>query len=126
MENFTIVRPEHLNHYGYLFGGTMLSWVDEYAWLVASRDFPGCSLVTVGMNDIQFRYQVKSGSILRFRIEPLRQGSSSISYSVLVFADEPGATEEVQVFSTEVTFVRVDENGKKSELPKVDDYRSIL
>ncbi|MEJ2525186.1 MAG: hypothetical protein P8Y73_06405 [Desulfuromonadales bacterium] len=32
-----------------------LQWVDEYAWLVASRDFPGCPLVTVGMDKISFR-----------------------------------------------------------------------
>lgn len=31
MENFTLVRPEHLNHHGYLFGGVLLKWVDEYA-----------------------------------------------------------------------------------------------
>ena len=29
METLQQVRPEHLNHYGYLFGGYMLMWVDE-------------------------------------------------------------------------------------------------
>jgi len=24
MESFKVVRPEHLNHYGYLFGGFLL------------------------------------------------------------------------------------------------------
>ncbi|TYB32288.1 MAG: acyl-CoA thioesterase, partial [Flexistipes sinusarabici] len=24
MENFRLVRPEHLNHHGYLFGGVLL------------------------------------------------------------------------------------------------------
>jgi acyl-CoA hydrolase len=31
MDNYTIVRKEHLNHHGYLFGGTLLSRVDEFA-----------------------------------------------------------------------------------------------
>lgn len=125
MNNFTIVRTEHLNHHGYLFGGAMLGWVDEYAWLVASRDFPGCSLVTMGMNDIQFKYRVQNGSILRFQIEPLRLGNSSVTYTVQVFADEPGASQEVRVFSTEITFVRVDENGQKTPLPRCDHFRSL-
>ena len=68
METYKLVMPENLNQYGYLFGGDMLKWVDEYAWLVASRDFPGCPLVTVGMDKISFRRPVENGSILRFHI----------------------------------------------------------
>jgi competence protein ComEC len=37
MESYTVVRPEHLNHYGHLFGGCLLKWVDEIAWIAASR-----------------------------------------------------------------------------------------
>lgn len=124
MNNFTIVRTEHLNHHGNLFGGAMLAWVDEFAWLVASRDFPGCTLVTIGMADIAFRHRVSNGSILRFAIEHAGQGNSSVSYSVDVFADAPGATEEQHVFSTRITFVRVDEQGGKLPLPRPSLLRS--
>jgi len=124
MDNFTIVRNEHLNHHGYLFGGTMLRWVDEFAWLVASRDFPGCTLVTVAMDDIQFKERVLNGSILRFNIEPLRLGTTSVQYAVEVFADAPGGTLETRVFSTRVTFVGVDEQGSKKPLPRTDSFLS--
>lgn len=124
MDNFTIVRPEHLNHHGYLFGGTMLRWIDEFSWLVASRDFPGCTLVTVAMNDIQFRHRVDNGSILRFHILPQHLGTTSVSYSVDVYADPPGAAAEACVFSTEVTFVRVDRQGNKTPLPRREKFNS--
>lgn len=125
MDNFTIVRPEHLNHHGYLFGGTMLRWVDEFSWIVASRDFSGCTLVTVAMNDIQFRQRVLNGSILRFHILLARQGTTSASYRVEVFADAPGETTERKVFDTEVTFVRVDRQGNKQPLPRLESLPSI-
>lgn len=124
MDNFTLVRPEHLNHHGYLFGGALLKWVDELAWLAASRDFAGCTLVTVGMEKIQFRQRVENGSILRFSILPLTQGSSAVTYSVEVFADAPGGREETPVFSNRITFVRLDEQGRKCPLPKVERMRS--
>jgi len=124
MDNYTIVRKEHLNHYGYLFGGTLLSWVDEFAWIFASLDFPGCSLVTVGMDKVCFSERILSGSILRFNIRPARQGTSSISYSVAVYADAPGATDEREVFSTKVTFVRIDAEGRKMPLPVRQALRS--
>lgn len=118
MENFTLVRPEHLNHHGYLFGGAMLKWVDENAWMAATRDYPGCTMVTIGMDDIRFTQRVDNGAILRFRVEKQKQGRSSVTYAVNVLADVPGATTEIEVFKTRVTFVRVDQNGKPCSLPR--------
>lgn len=126
MDNFTVVRKEHLNHHGYLFGGTLLSWVDEFAWLFASLDFPGCTLVTVGMDRVTFGERVESGSILRFSILPMRRGTTSVTYSVVVYADAPGATEEKEVFSTNVSFVRIDAQGNKCPLPDTKVLRSQM
>ncbi len=117
MNNFTLVRPEHLNHHGYLFGGVMLKWVDENAWMVATREYPGCSLVTIGMDDIRFKNRVDNGSILRFSIDHQQQRKTSVTYAVEVFADEPGAKTEKEVFPTRVTFVRLDDNGRPLPLP---------
>jgi len=124
MNNYAIVRQEHLNHYGFLFGGALLKWVDEYAWLVASRDFPGCPLVTVGMDKISFRKPVLNGSILRFNIKPAKQGQTSIQYTVDVYADAPGANYEQTVFSTIITFAHVDDGGNKQALPRKGPLRS--
>jgi len=131
VNNYAIVRQEHLNHYGFLFGGALLRWVDEYAWLVASLDFPGCPLVTVGMDQISFRRPVANGSILRFNIKPIKRGESSVQYSVDVFADAPGSSSEIpgssaetDVFSTTITFAQVDSNGNKRPLPKKEKLRS--
>jgi len=125
MDTYAIVRPEHLNHHGYLFGGAMLKWIDEYAWLVASRDFPGCTLVTIGMDEIVFKHRVGNGAILRFQIEPVKKGGSSVRYGVEVFSDEPGALDEKHVFSTTITFVRLDDEGNKCPLPTDVRYRSL-
>ena len=124
MDTFSLVRPEHLNHHGYLFGGMLLKWADEFAWLVASRDFPGCTLVTIGMDEVAFRHRVTNGSILRFSTTPLRQGRTSITYGIEVYADAPGSREEAHVFSNRVTFVHIDAAGDKIPLPKVERYRS--
>jgi len=120
MDTFALVRPEHLNHHGYLFGGALLKWVDEFAWLVASRDYPGCTFVTVGMDEIAFRHPVLNGSILRFHILPRGRGLTSATYAVEVFAQPPGGAAEMRVFTTRVTFVRVDGAGGKLPLPPLD------
>ena len=124
MDTFTIVRTEHLNHYGYLFGGQLLQWVDEFAWLVASRDFAGCLLVTRAMEKADFKTRVENGSILRFHIHLFHLGTTSVTYGVEVFADEPGASIEKTVFSNRVTFACVDHEGSKCALPKLIHFRS--
>lgn len=125
MDTYCIVRTEHLNHYGHLFGGAMLAWIDEYAWLTASLDFPGCKLVTMAMQDIVFRKPAHCGAILRFSVEPEKQRTTSITYRVAVFADEPGAVEEKEILTTSITFVRLDDLGRKLPLPKMESYRSL-
>lgn len=126
MNAYAIVRSGHLNQHGFLFGGQMLKWVDEYAWLAAARDFPGYKLLTRAMEKVEFKIPVPLGSILRFRTLPEKRGRTSISYSVEVFADCPGATDEIIVFSNMITFVAIDESGKKRELPQSGTLRSEM
>ena len=69
MQTFTVVMPEHLNQNGFLFGGVMLAWVDQYAWLAATWEHPGCNFVTVSVDKANFRNAVANGSILRFEMK---------------------------------------------------------
>jgi len=64
MQSTALVRTEHLNHYGRLFGGQLLRWVDEFAWIAATRDFPASRFVTRAMDKVEFRHQVKNGEII--------------------------------------------------------------
>ncbi len=117
MENRRLVLPEHLNHYGFLFGGHLLQWVDEIAWIAASLDYPGCRLVTVAMDEVVFRKSVHGGAVLKFVTSRTRVGNTSVSYLVQVFAESLETAKEELVFSTTVTQVRIDESGRKVGLP---------
>lgn len=116
MENYAIVRSEHLNHYGFLFGGQTLSWVDEFAWIAASRQFPGKKFVTRAMDEIEFKTGVQNGSILRFDVKLIHKGASSVKYSVEVYAEPPNSDVEIHVFSNQITFVCVDDQGNKCKM----------
>jgi len=118
MENYKLVLPQDLNHYGYLFGGNLLKWVDEVSWLAASLDYPGCILVTIGMDKVEFRKSIKAGSIIKFDIKKGRVGRTSVQYLVEVFRDYIDNGSEEAVFSTQITFVCLDENGRKKPLPE--------
>lgn len=121
MENYKLVLPEHLNHYGFLFGGYLLKFVDEIAWIASSLDYPGYNFVTIGMDKVEFRKSVRQGTILRFNSSKMHIGNTSVTYLVEVFCDNPATGDQEHrepdsVFSTSVTLVRVDENGDKQKI----------
>jgi acyl-CoA hydrolase len=117
VENYKLVLPEHLNHYGYLFGGNLLQWADETAWIAASLDYPGCNFVTVGMDKVEFRKSVREGAILRIGAHKSRVGNTSVQYTVNVFSEDTRTGSQEAIFSTNITFVHIDEQGRKKSLP---------
>ncbi len=112
--------PSHLNSYGVLFGGYLLLWVDEISWIAASLDYPGCRLVTVGMDRVEFKKGVRSGEVLEFTTERERVGRSSVTYRVTVVRQSLESATAEEVFETRVTLVRVSEQGVKLPLPADD------
>jgi acyl-CoA hydrolase len=114
VQSYKLVLPEHLNHYGYLFGGYLLQWVDEAAYIAASLDYPQSNFVTVAMDRVEFHRSIRQGAILRFEVERQRIGTTSVRYRVEVF----DGTAAQPVFSTQITFVGLGPDGTKCPLPK--------
>ncbi|MDM8545695.1 acyl-CoA thioesterase [Candidatus Venteria ishoeyi] len=113
MQNYQLILTEHLNHYGYLFGGNLLKWVDESAYICARLEHPGKSFVTVGMDEVSYKKRVELGSILLFNVEKEKTGNTSVTYRVIVSVASSLEDDCAEIFSTMVTFVCIDKNGNK-------------
>jgi len=116
MKSYKLVMPEHLNQFGHIFGGNLLKWADEYAWIAASLDYPDCKLVAVGMDEVSFKANVKEGSILEFDLEKVKEGNTSVQYHVDVYSNLR-SNEKILIFETNITMVNLDENDRKKPLP---------
>lgn len=116
MRNHKLVLHEHLNHYGYLFGGWLLHWVDEYGYITANLEFPGHRFVTIGLDKVIFKKSIKLGSVLKFDVTLRKKGRTSLTYCVHVFSDSIETGAEELVFETNISFVNVDDEGNKLEI----------
>tara|TARA_Y100000385_G_scaffold41016_1_gene38186 strand:- start:390 stop:734 length:345 start_codon:yes stop_codon:yes gene_type:complete len=114
MKTHRLVMPGDLNQFGYLFGGKMLSWVDEACWIAASLDYPDCQFVTVGMNKVEFHHGVNEGVILEIDCQRCHKGETSVTYAVEV--NQNNVNNSAPIFSTQVTFVNVDADGCKHSI----------
>lgn len=116
MDHYKIVLPADLNDYGSLFGGTLLKWVDEIAYIRISLDFPGQSFVTIGLANVEFRHPIRKGQILRFSCDKIRVGKTSVTYNVKVYAARYQTDKDKVLFENTISFVCVDEAGNKTKV----------
>ena len=116
MTTYKLVMPGDMNHYGFLFGGKMLMWVDEVAWIAVSEDYPTLHFVTVGMSKVEFKKSVHPQSVLRFDTQRQSQGRTSVTYHVDVHRRQIESREEELVFSTDITCVCVGKDGAKTPI----------
>lgn len=114
METHRLVLTEDLNQYGFLFGGRLLSWADEAGYIAASQDFPDARFVTIGMGKVEFHQPVKNGAIIRISATLRKRGTTSATYQIDIYSGkEP---ERGAIFTTDVTYVNVGEDGEKHPL----------
>ncbi len=123
LSTYKLVFPEHLNQFGFLFGGNLLKWVDETAWMAASSDFPGHHFVTVALDRVEFRKSAQGGNVLRFDISRERIGHTSVTYRVDVVRRCLASGRDESIFCTNITFVRVDDQGEKLPLTPLHTSR---
>jgi acyl-CoA hydrolase len=116
MEHRKLVQPEHMNEKGALFGGYLLKWIDEYAYITASIEHPGNRFVTIGLDKVEFRHPIALGEILRFCVSETRKGTTSVSYLVEVFGEKEAASDDTALFATHITFVNLDDKGGKAPI----------
>ncbi len=116
MDHYKLVLPEHLNHHGYLYGGNMLKWIDEFAYITVNQEFPGHNFLTMALDNVVFRKSVSMGEIIRFRVERTHLGTTSVQYSVKAYGTRHHAQPDEVLFETRITFVAVDEAGCKTPI----------
>lgn len=111
-----IMMPKDTNALGTIFGGIILSYIDQAGAVEAHRHVTG-RLVTVAMREVEFHAPVFVGDLVSFYTETLRLGRTSVTVKVLVEAERrgggAGSTGRVKVTEAEVIYVHVDEHNRK-------------
>ena len=105
-----VMMPRDTNPYGTIFGGVLLSYIDE-AGAVGAQDeirragWPDRPIVTVAVNRVEFHRPVFVGDVVSFYTELARVGRTSITMRVTVETNRHGKA--VQLTEAEVTYVAV-------------------
>ena len=106
-----VAMPADANAYGDIFGGWLMSLMDNAAGLTAARRSKGRA-VTVAMDGMQFHQPVKVGDEVSVYAAIERVGRTSITIAVEAWRRARHQEESIKVTEAKFTFVAIDDNGQ--------------
>lgn len=107
-----LMMPRDTNPSGTIFGGVILSYIDQAGAEEAKRHGPD-RVVTVAMKEVVFREPVFVGDLVSFFTSLVRVGHTSVTVRVSVRAARRWDRNEiVEVTGAEITYVNVDPRNR--------------
>ena len=107
-----VCKTQNVGFHGNLFGGVMLSWLDEAGAAFAAEMCGTPRMVTVKIAEVIFRKPVRPGQIIKIYGEVARFGNSSITIKLEARRHSPYNASQKIVCTTDMTFVRIDGDGE--------------
>lgn len=106
-----VMMPADTNPQGTVFGGVLLSLIDQAAFVEALRQ-ANHRWVTVAMNGVEFHKPVNMGDVLSLWARTTRVGRTSVGVHVEVLAMRPATGTEEPVTAADVVLVAVNARGE--------------
>lgn len=113
-----LVMPNHTNPQNTVFGGTVMSWIDIAAAMVAARHC-GRPVVTAHIDDIDFIAPIKMGYHVLIQASLNYVGRTSMIVGVKVTSENPYTGECRTTTKAYLTFVALDDLGRPIVVPEL-------
>jgi acyl-CoA thioesterase YciA len=105
------IKKSDLGFHANLFGGKLLAWLDAAAAAFAMEVCDTPRMVTVKIDECIFKKPAKEGQLLKMYGRVKSIGTTSLTMYVEARAHNVYSGHQTVILSTNITFVRIDENG---------------
>ncbi len=109
------IFPSITNHHNTLFGGEALAWMDETAFIAATR-FCRKPLVTVSSDRIDFKKAIPAGSLAEIIANVIHVGNTSLKVEVNIFVEDMYTDQREHAIRGVFTFVAIDDNRQPTKV----------
>lgn len=114
-EQTYLMRPCYLNGYGNLFGGQLMSWIDEIASIVAMRHSES-DITTAAIDNLNFKQGATIDDVIVLRGKITYVGRTSMEVRVDTYVESRHGIRKV-INRAYVVMVAVDEKHHPVEVP---------
>ena len=105
------VKKSDLGFHGNLFGGKLLAWLDASAAAFAAQFCDTPRMVTISIDKCVFKKPAKEGQLLKIYGNVEKIGTTSITLKLEARSHNVYNGRQTVILSTNIAFVRVDEQG---------------
>lgn len=112
-----MIAARDLNSNGSLFGGRVLDWIDEEAFIYASCQLESESIVTRTMSEINFIATGRQGDVIEIGMEAVDFGRTSVTLRCEV---RNRRTKKTITAVDRIVFVLVDRDGRPTPHGKTE------
>ena len=110
-----MIRPQHINSQGRLFGGFLLQWIDEVAGVVGRRH-SGHAVITASIDNLSFRAGAYQDDMVVLSGKITYTGRTSMEIRVDAYVEDYQRKRK-SINSAYVVMVAVDKAGKPVPVP---------
>ena len=105
------IKKSDLGFHANLFGGKLLAWLDAAgaAYAMEVADTP--RMVTVKIDECIFKKPAKEGQLIKIYGKVADVGTTSLTLYIEARAHNVYSGSQTVILSTNIKFVRIDENG---------------
>ena len=118
------VKKSDLGFHGNLFGGKLLAWLDASAAAYAAQFCDTPRMVTISIDKCVFKKPAKEGQLLKIYGVVEKIGITNITLKLEARSHNVYNGRQTVILSTNIAFVRVDEQG--DAIPISDRVRKKL
>lgn len=109
------VFPAILNNHNTLFGGEALAWMDETAFIAATR-FCRKPTVTVSSDKIDFKKPIPAGTMAELIARVIYVGKTSMKVEVNIYVEDMNQDHREHAIRGVFTMVAVDKDRKPTKV----------
>ena len=118
VETVHMVRPNHLNAAGRLFGGILMQWLDEVAGLVAKRHTKS-NVITASVDNLRFIHGAYKGEMVVIIGKVTYVGNTSLEVRTDTYVENLEDGTRHPINRAYFTMVALDENDRPKRVPRL-------
>ncbi len=111
-----LLRYEDINGENRLFGGKLVSWIDEVAGIVAKRHAGGIKVTTASIDHLQFKHPAKLDDLIVIIGYVTYVGNTSMEVRVDTYLETDDGLRH-SINRAYITLVGLDENSRPCRIP---------
>ena len=118
VETVHMVRPNHLNAAGRLFGGILMQWIDEIAGLVGKRH-TRLNVITASVDNLKFLQGAYQKDVIVIVGKMTYVGNTSMEVKVDSYVEHLDG-DRTLINRAYFTMVALDENNQPTHVPRLN------